>query len=543
MEENMSRRKEKTIKRKPIRKFIRKRIRNVRGGVRKAGKIGRKSVQHLQNMQSVDLQQTKQTVKGENGSIYAIDRVENTIQKNAYRGIQYTEKSGRKSVVKILQHRSYKKPAVNGKPLKKADTADTINRRQKKRTIKKTAKTETPVNTTSRTLSAKEKRRFRKGRRVTLSNKKKVSKSKKVLQVTGKVLAAPVRGGIKVGGFSIKVITKVIKGAHAAMVGILAFGWVLVLSGIIISLFALLMQSPLGIFFSMNSTEGDQQDITLQSIISDIDEEYQRRIETIQAENPADEIRITGNRSSWKEVLSVYAVKVSMDLEDPQDVLSFTETKALHLKEVYWEMNDIQYEVSEETNNKQSESEENEESEMIEILWIHRICKNYEEMMEIYGFEREQRDMVAELMDAGNENLWNEVDMGAIYVGIDLRWPLDGYTEVSSPFGYRTNPFTGELELHRGVDIPAPEGTPVHAAADGRVVIAGGNDSYGNYVKIDHGEGLMTLYAHNSALNVKVGQVVQQGDVIAYVGSTGDSTGNHCHWEVEKDGKVMEVIS
>jgi len=109
-------------------------------------------------------------------------------------------------------------------------------------------------------------------------------------------------------------------------------------------------------------------------------------------------------------------------------------------------------------------------------------------------------------------------------------WPVQG--RVTSEFGTRIHPITGERGRHNGIDIAAPEGTKVLAAASGRVVLAGYYGGYGYAVIIDHGYGLKTLYGHNSRLAVKEGDTVKKGDVIAYVGSTGVSTGPHVHYEV-----------
>lgn len=114
-------------------------------------------------------------------------------------------------------------------------------------------------------------------------------------------------------------------------------------------------------------------------------------------------------------------------------------------------------------------------------------------------------------------------------------WPVPGNYSVSSGFEYRMCPFHG-WELHSGIDIPAGYGTSVVAADDGLVISAGDMGSYGNAVLISHGNGLYTLYGHNSSLNVYAGQTVTQGQTIAFVGSTGSSTGNHCHFEVRLGG-------
>ena len=109
-------------------------------------------------------------------------------------------------------------------------------------------------------------------------------------------------------------------------------------------------------------------------------------------------------------------------------------------------------------------------------------------------------------------------------------WPAAGY--VSSPYGLRFN----GTEFHQGIDIAADMGTPIVATADGVVTAAGWNGGYGNMVDVDHGGGIVTRYGHASALAVTVGQQVRRGEVIAYVGSTGRSTGPHVHYEVRVNG-------
>ena len=111
-------------------------------------------------------------------------------------------------------------------------------------------------------------------------------------------------------------------------------------------------------------------------------------------------------------------------------------------------------------------------------------------------------------------------------------WPLPGYYRLTSLFGYRIHPITGKAHSHTGIDIPAPAGTQILAAKSGQVVTSARHSSYGNYVVIDHGNGNSTLYAHMSSRAVKEGDMVSQGQVIGYVGSTGSSTGNHLHLEV-----------
>jgi murein DD-endopeptidase MepM/ murein hydrolase activator NlpD len=119
--------------------------------------------------------------------------------------------------------------------------------------------------------------------------------------------------------------------------------------------------------------------------------------------------------------------------------------------------------------------------------------------------------------------------------------PVDGY--ISSYFGARPDPFDGRAARHTGIDISTPYGTPVHAVAEGMVTYAGVRNGYGNVVEIDHGNGYMTRYAHNSALDVHAGEHVQVGTVVAQAGSTGRSTGSHVHFEVWYDGRVVNPLA
>ena len=148
------------------------------------------------------------------------------------------------------------------------------------------------------------------------------------------------------------------------------------------------------------------------------------------------------------------------------------------------------------------------------------------------GMRRSSIDLLA-------ETLRREFPGAAGFVSDDAAhtvpsiWPAAGY--VSSPYGLR---FDG-TEFHQGIDIAAEMGTPIVATADGVVTAAGWNGGYGNMVDVDHGGGIVTRYGHASALAVTVGQRVRRGEVIAYAGSTGHSTGPHVHYEVRVDGQPV----
>ena len=123
---------------------------------------------------------------------------------------------------------------------------------------------------------------------------------------------------------------------------------------------------------------------------------------------------------------------------------------------------------------------------------------------------------------------------------LPVRAPLIGDASVSSPFGYRTDPFLGRPELHPGVDLVQDYGSEIHATAGGRVTHAGPMGGYGDMVEVDHGNGLVTRYGHLSEILVAEGQEVTAGALLGRLGSTGRSTGPHLHYEVRVDGEPVD---
>ena len=155
-----------------------------------------------------------------------------------------------------------------------------------------------------------------------------------------------------------------------------------------------------------------------------------------------------------------------------------------------------------------------------------------------------QIDEITQQYDAINDQILELAKQGldTEYIGGVFAWPVPGYTKITSNYGMRVHPITGQYKLHTGVDISAPIGANFVAANDGIVTKAEYNTAYGNMVIIDHGGGISTLYAHGSEILVTVGQTVKRNDPILKVGSTGYSTGPHAHFEVRINGVVTNPI-
>lgn len=162
--------------------------------------------------------------------------------------------------------------------------------------------------------------------------------------------------------------------------------------------------------------------------------------------------------------------------------------------------------------------------------------KEYEE--EIRAQEEEIKMLEAAVAEEKKKILANS-GTAISYDGGVFKFPLASYTRISDEYGMRIHPTLGVEQFHNGVDFASPKGTAIYAAYDGKVVAATYSSSMGNYVMIDHGDGLYTIYMHASALYVKKGDIVVKGETIAAVGSTGRSTGNHLHFSVRLNGSYV----
>ena len=154
----------------------------------------------------------------------------------------------------------------------------------------------------------------------------------------------------------------------------------------------------------------------------------------------------------------------------------------------------------------------------------------------------EQNELIAALeaaVHAERKKLAEASGKRLTYDGGMFCFPAPDYRRISDDYGWRIHPILGTKQFHNGVDLAAPSGSRILAAYDGEVVTAAYSPSMGNYIMIDHGDNLYTIYMHASALYVSKGDLVGKGEKIAAVGSTGRSTGNHLHFSVRKDGAYV----
>jgi len=304
-------------------------------------------------------------------------------------------------------------------------------------------------------------------------------------------------------------------------------------------------------------------------VVQELSEAYYERIESIKRSVEYDDLEYVSNDGvyslRWDEILSVYSILVTTDGTNPVEVVTVDADKKDLLKTLLKEMNAVSYSISEETYEEIEITEDEDGNEIEETvektkvtLTLRLAHTSASEEASRYGFNTKQLSYLDDMLSGKYSTLWASLIGGyshvmgiipaeATWIGTGpFSWPLPINGSITSGFGYRTDPFTGETKFHGGIDIAAAAGTPIVAADGGIVTVANGVDSwgggYGFYVMIDHGNGYETLYGHCSSICVTYGQVVQKGEVIAYVGSTGNSTGNHLHFEIRIGGQKQDPL-
>lgn len=367
---------------------------------------------------------------------------------------------------------------------------------------------------------------------------------------------------------TLQKLTAVLKPMAAAAKGLaaaLAAGGAATLIVVFICLIAMVAGSAFGIFFAARPTGSG---VALQAAVQQLSEDYYEQIRDIEQSVPHDRAEYAPDgliAIPWQEVLSVFAADMAA-AENGQPVAVLEAAQIDRLEEILWQMAPVSYRTYTEEHEEErpvTHEDGNETTETVTItetvLEITIQHKTPQEMAAVLGFTARQNEQLTLLSDPQYQTLWMELLGGYVSGGGQIiqpgnvppstgpfQWPLPEAFTISSGFGERVDPITGERSFHTGTDIAVPAGTPILAAADGTVTVANGTDpwggGYGYYIKIGHGNSIETLYAHCSAICVTPGQTVRQGEVIGYVGSTGNSTGSHLHFEVWVDGMRIDPL-
>lgn len=339
-----------------------------------------------------------------------------------------------------------------------------------------------------------------------------------------------------------------------ALIYLVGAGGVVLILALVIGAAAAILGSPMGILFADES--GDPNSIPIGEIVLEANTEFGETISDLVTNHPeCSNVEFhyeyeDGHTwsSYWPEVLAVFAVNQNLNGDD--DVIVIDREKADLLIDTFWMMHRIESEVEEVVlpadSGDGSEESEDTETQTEYILHITVTSVPVDDLAHDLSFTDDQMDILHQLLSDEMRPMLVQMcgtgtSTGTVPPVVDgsMIWPLPGHTSLTTHFG-EADAFGNPG--HRGIDIPAPEGTPILAAHSGTVLICGWNDSFGNQVLIDDGAGLSTRYAHMTATAVSPGAVVTAGQVIGYVGSTGDSTGNHLHFEVSVGGTLADPL-
>lgn len=496
--------------------------------------------------------------------------IETTVKRGAELTYQGGKKLAQTTIRRIKEKREISRPLSEAKNAG-GSTVETVKNTASKIRTKNTSvksikgKPQKAVKNASRSMkSIKQSTKGIKTAQQTAKTTQQTAKAAaKATQKTAQAAKATAKSAATGAKAAVKATIATVKGLISA---IAAGGWVAVLIILLICLIAMVSGSCFGLFFSSDPT-GTGTSVT--QAVSTLNEEYMAHMQEIEAATPHDRQEITSNDGvlsiNWEDILAVFSAKVT-GAEDGVQVASLDDAQLDELRNIMWEMNAIssgtrtekrEVEITEvDENGKEITRTETVPETILEISITH---KTPEEMARQYNFNFRQNEYLSLMSEPENKNLWAELlggfvggggeimDPNTDWEGIGIfQWPLPQSYTIMSLFGYREDPFTGEVAYHGGTDIAAPGGTPILAAADGTVSVANGTDSwggsYGYHVKIGHADSFETLYAHCSSICVTEGQQVKQGEVIAYVGTTGSSTGNHLHFEVRQDGERVNAL-
>lgn len=347
------------------------------------------------------VKETYQEDTSDSGTDYAINKISKTtsnLPNNVYRINKYGKVNINKTVENIQNAKQKIKNIKNKNYVKKVSKTMKTATKNTKKAIKTVDRT---IKTTKQTIKATEK-----------ATRRAIKLARETAKAT-----------IKTIKFGIKAIIATIKGIIAATKAFIAFlvagGWIAVVIIIVICVVAILISSVFGIFFSSEDTgstitiNGQQQVITMNQVISDLNTEFMNKITQIQRDNPYDEYDINSNRADWKDVLAVYTVKLSNG-NNETNVVTLNNEKINLLRQIFWEMNEISFTREEETYEEMVKDDTSTKDTVTKVkLHISIKGKNANEMADIYNFSREQRIQLLELINDKYASMWSAVIYGS----------------------------------------------------------------------------------------------------------------------------------
>lgn len=288
----------------------------------------------------------------------------------------------------------------------------------------------------------------------------------------------------------------------------------------------------------------------------DVDNQYENmkiRIKFMYEHGSMSSLQILLGAGSFSEMLNKAEYIEQLSAYDRQMLVKFQDTKeqVVKLEEELEDQKDVLLKTEEQIKGKQDEMAGLIKEKQGEINAYESSIENKEKAIAEYEQMIKDQDATIKALEASVAAAKAERDRLSIsdnsapikYGGGPFAFPAPSYTRVSDDYGNRIHPTLGVQQFHNGVDLAAPSGSPIVAAADGVVIAAAYSSTMGNYIMIDHGSGIYTIYMHASALYVSNGASVKKGSQIAAVGSTGRSTGPHLHFSVRQNGSYVSPWS
>lgn len=373
-----------------------------------------------------------------NAEEYASDRVEDGVDRVSHEAIHQLDKQGRKGVKTTKENIQKAKDGLQR--FKEERTADPMRRtalqqRSTSHTVKQSAKsagkktikttTKGSAKTAQRTVKTAERtakttiktsqQAAKATQKTAQATAKGAQKTAQAAKATAKAVAAGVKATVKA---TIAAVKAIIAATKALVAAIAAGGWIAVVVIIVICLIALIIGSVFGIFFSGESSGGNGG-MTMQSVVQEINTDYDNKLEEVKASTTYDVLEMSGSRAVWKEVLSIYAVKTNTDPDNPQEVATIDDSKKELLKNIFWGMNEISSRTESKTETQIVESDdghgnivETEVTVTQTYLYITVSHKSADEMSVQYGFNDEQKAYLTELLKDENNSLWAAVLYG-----------------------------------------------------------------------------------------------------------------------------------